>query len=258
MNRLFYFMLIISSILLIGCSKEKNYKVSFQSKTIYVTMKCPSIGIVGINQISYDGFELEDIEKDIFEEIRDRDYSGNYDVYVTLQFKDEYGNYNDSPESVKICTLNGKDVKKYVSYSYFRGKIPFHYSYPWIHDYNVKDDSQEQDQEALEIQKQKKKYKEDIAKYVRLDYYGYDWSLSITNNTDYTIENVTVSYEFSYFDTNELAHKELPGIDAHTFTYIPAHSKQTFFPKSKYKEIKDSYIRDAKIISIRCSALDLE
>lgn len=136
MNRLFYFSLLFSSILLIACSNEKNYKVSFQSGAIYVTMKCPTIGIAEINRVSYDGFEPEDIEKDIFEEIRDRDYSGYYDVYVTLQFEDEYGNYNDSPESVKVCTLSGEDVKKYVDYNHFRGKIPFHYSYPWIHKYD--------------------------------------------------------------------------------------------------------------------------
>ena len=138
MNRFFYFMLIFSSILLIACSKEKNYKVSFQSTTIYVTMKCPSIGIAGINKISYDGFELEDIEKEIFEEIRDRDYSGNYDVYVTLQFKDKYGNYNDSHECVKVCTLNGGEVKKFASFFYFEMEhmIPFYEAYPWNYNYN--------------------------------------------------------------------------------------------------------------------------
>ena len=122
----------------------------------------------------------------------------------------------------------------------------------------VKENSQKQDQEELEIQKQKRKYKEDIAKYVRLDYYGYDWYLSVINDTDYTIESVTVSFGYSYFEPKEFAHKQLQGVDTHTFTYIPAHSKQTFYPQSEYKDIKDSYIRDAKIISIRCSALDLE
>lgn len=121
----------------------------------------------------------------------------------------------------------------------------------------VKEKISKQDQE-LEIQKQKRQYKEDIAKYVRLDYYGYDWSLSIINDTDYTIESVTVSFGYGYFEPKEFAYKQLQGIDTHTFTYIPAHSKQTFYPQSEYKNIKDSYIRDAKIISIRCATLGLE
>lgn len=115
---------------------NKNYKIEFEDSNIYVTMKSPSIGIAGVNRISFDGFEPADIEETIFKMIRHRDYDGDYDVYVTLEFKDKYGNYYDSSTSVKVCTLNGEDVKKYADYSYFRGEIPLEKAYPWNYNYS--------------------------------------------------------------------------------------------------------------------------
>lgn len=120
-----------------ACNQNNdNYNVEFNNGIIHVTMKCPTIGIIGINKVSFDGFTEEDIEKEIFEGIRNRDYSGNYEVYVTLKFKDEYGNYYDSDEKVHVCTLNSEDVKKYSNYNYFKGNANLGESYPWIHNYN--------------------------------------------------------------------------------------------------------------------------
>lgn len=131
------FLLMFFLITLSSCSQfNKNYKVKFEGETIHVTMKSPSIGVVGINRVSFDGFTEEDIEKEIFDEIRYRNYSGDYNVYVTLQFKDEYGNYYDSNEKVHVSTLNGEDIKRYSNYNYFKGKVNLGKSYPWIHNYN--------------------------------------------------------------------------------------------------------------------------
>lgn len=117
---------------------KKNYKVTFKDGSIYITMKSPSIGISGINEVSFDGFTPEEIEEDVFDGIRKKDYSGNYDVYVTLQFKDSHGNYYDSKEKVKVSTLNGDDVKKYASFGYFKGKVHIDKSYSWNHKYSNK------------------------------------------------------------------------------------------------------------------------
>lgn len=128
--------IILSNVLLIACSNNKNYNVEFHGQSIYITMKSPTLGIASLNGVSFDGFTLEDIEKEIFKKIRRRNYSGDYNVYVTLQFLDEYGNYQDSPERVKVCTLNGREVKKYADFFFFRGKIPFYHAYPWNHNYD--------------------------------------------------------------------------------------------------------------------------
>lgn len=120
-----------------ACSgSNKNYRVAFEDGSIYITMKSPSIGISGINEVSFDGFTPEEIEKYIFDEIRKRSYSGDYNVFITLQFKDSYGNYYDSKERVKVSILNGNDVKKYASFGYFKGKVSIDKSYPWNHKYH--------------------------------------------------------------------------------------------------------------------------
>lgn len=122
-----------------SCSSfKKNYRVAIEDGSIYITMKSPSIGISGINEVSFDGFTPEEIEKDVFDEIRKRSYSGDYDVFIILQFKDSYGNYYDSKEKVKVSTLNGNDVKKYAGFGYFRGKVSIDKSYPWNHKYHNK------------------------------------------------------------------------------------------------------------------------
>lgn len=122
-----------------ACSDfKKNYGVAFEDGSIYITMKSPSIGISGINEVSFDGFTPEEIEENVFDGIRKKDYSGNYDVYVTLQFKDSHGNYYNSKERVKVSTLDGDDVKRYANFGYFKGKVSIDKSYPWNHKYHNK------------------------------------------------------------------------------------------------------------------------
>ena len=93
-------------------------------------MHCPSMGIVGVNQVGYDGFTYEEVEKEVFDKIRSSSYNNNYSVFVKLQFKDSYGNYYDG-ESILVTTLNGADVKRYASYSYFRGQTHIADAFPW-------------------------------------------------------------------------------------------------------------------------------
>ena len=120
---------------LFSCANSSNgYTITITDGRIDITMKSPTIGIVGINQVGFDGFTPRDIDREVFNKIRKRSYSGDYSVYVTLKFKDSYGNYYNSSEKVNICILNGADVKKYADFSYFRG-LPIHKSYPWIYNY---------------------------------------------------------------------------------------------------------------------------
>ena len=66
-----------SLLVLSGCEK-KNYNVDIRDGVINVKMHSPSIGIVGINQVSYDGFTYEEVEKEIFDKIRSQSYDGSY------------------------------------------------------------------------------------------------------------------------------------------------------------------------------------
>ena len=92
------------------------------------------MGIVGINEVGYDGFTYEEVEKKVFDKIRSRDYDGNYSVVVTLQFKDSYGNYYDGTP-VTVSSLNASEVKRYASYSYFSGSTHIANAFPWNHKY---------------------------------------------------------------------------------------------------------------------------
>ena len=120
---------ICCTLLLCAC-EQKNYSVEIQDGAIHIQMHCPSIGIVGVNQVSYDGFTYEEVEQEVFDKIRNSSFNGNYFIYVKLQFKDSYGNYYDG-ESKLVTTLNGADVKRYASYSYFRGKTHISDAFPW-------------------------------------------------------------------------------------------------------------------------------
>ena len=117
------------------CSCEsKNYSVEVSDGIVNVKMHSPSMGIVGINQVGYDGFTYEEVEKKVFDKIRSRSYDGNYSIVVTLQFLDSYGNYYDGTP-VKVTSLNASEVKRYASYSYFRGSTHISDAFPWNHKY---------------------------------------------------------------------------------------------------------------------------
>jgi hypothetical protein len=117
------------AIMLSSC-QSKNYKVQISEGDVSVTMHSPTIGIVGINKVGYDGFTLEEVEEEIFDGIRRKGFNGDYNVYVTLQYKDDHGNYYNG-DRVKVSTLNGADVKEYASYSYFRGNAHLYAAFPW-------------------------------------------------------------------------------------------------------------------------------
>ena len=117
------------------CSCEsKNYSVDVSDGIVEVKMHSPTLGIAGFNEIGYDGFTYEEVEEKVFDKIRSRDYDGKYSVVVTLQFKDSYGNYYDGTP-VTVSSLNSSEVKRYASYSYFRGSTHIENAFPWNHKY---------------------------------------------------------------------------------------------------------------------------
>ena len=128
-----FFILVVITLFLLCCISSKNYDVQVDSSNgeVWATMHSPTMGIVTLGQVDFDGFTLEEVEEEIFDGIRHNFfYDGNYDVYVVLQCKDEYGNYYNR-DTVKVSTLNGAEVKKYASYKYFIGKANLSAAFPW-------------------------------------------------------------------------------------------------------------------------------
>ena len=131
----FPFMLLLCSVVLLFCScKKKNYSVDVSDGTVWVKMHSPTMGVVGINRVGYDGFTYEDVEEEVFDKIRSRSFYGDCSVIVTLEFQDSYGNYYDGPP-VTVGSLNGAEVKRYASYWDFNGSSHIADAFPWNHEY---------------------------------------------------------------------------------------------------------------------------
>ena len=118
----------LATLFLTSCGNE-NYSVNVYpgTQTVSVHMKCPS---VGVGLITYPGYEYEDVERDIFDGIRYYAYDGNYQILVTMEFEDEYGNPKNG-ETVNVGSLNAAEVKRYASYHYFKGKTHLERAFPW-------------------------------------------------------------------------------------------------------------------------------
>ena len=107
----------------------QNYDIKKKYNSIYVIMPCPTIGIVGRNEIGFDGFTYKEVEKDLFKMVRSSS-EGNYKIFVILKYKDSYGNYSES-DTTYVSTLNRDDLRKYADYSYFAGKSAIADAFPW-------------------------------------------------------------------------------------------------------------------------------
>ena len=93
----------------------------------------------------------------------------------------------------------------------------------------------------------KKSRKKNIANYVKIIWR--DGSYCIENNTDYTLEKVSVMTSWTQFVNGEIIGYQEP----RQFTYIPAHSKSTSIEYNKY--IMNNM--KGQIYEIKCSALGL-
>lgn len=95
----------------------------------------------------------------------------------------------------------------------------------------------------------KQKIKENIANYVKIGW-G-DGSFWIENNTDYTLDKVSVMITWTQCEYPK--YETLSFQEPRQFTYIPAHSKSTSI---KYNSIRMRNM-DGQIYEIKCSALGL-
>ena len=130
-HKILYLTFAVIAMFMVSC-QSKNYRVQVCSSSsdgqVWVHMRCPTIGFAGINKIAFDGFSYEDVEEEIFDGIRSNSYNGNYEVYVTLEYRDDHGNYHDGDMKL-VSVLNGADVKEYASYTYFHGKSQIQKAY---------------------------------------------------------------------------------------------------------------------------------
>lgn len=101
--------------------------------------------------------------------------------------------------------------------------------------------------DTQKVKKEKNKTKENIANYVKIIWR--DGSYCVENDTDYTLEKVSVMTSWTQFVNGEIIGYQEP----RQFTYIPAHSKSTSIEYNKY--IMNNM--KGQIYEIKCSALGL-
>lgn len=119
-SRIIFLVFIIST--LVACYHGRNYKIDFEDQNIVITIPSPSIGVSARDEISYDGFTLEEVEEDIFNDLRRPWRSGTYKMKLIIKYKNEYGEYSDK-KNILLGNISAEKVKRYVDYSYFIGFI---------------------------------------------------------------------------------------------------------------------------------------
>ena len=111
---------------LISCNSkteaEKKYKILYDKNNISIVIPMPKIGVVRLGETTYDGFTLQDIEKDIFNQLREDKYHGLHNLCLTILFKDKYGNYSEEEEH-SLGNIDADEIKKYADYKYFMNTI---------------------------------------------------------------------------------------------------------------------------------------
>jgi hypothetical protein len=109
-----------------SCSifKSKNYDITYDNNNITITIPMPTFGLVNINDVDYDGFTLEDIEKELYDDFTClfSTKSGTYNIELVIKYRDMYGKFS-SGSTIELGSIDAEEVRKYESYKYFRGTI---------------------------------------------------------------------------------------------------------------------------------------
>ena len=107
--------------LCVSCNKEKPYSLSIQDNRLYITMPHPTIGIVGVNEISWRGVDLDGLTNDIYTTLKKQHLSDIYSIYVKFETTstDKYGNEEKSYKEAFLFEVPVEELKKYKDSKYF-------------------------------------------------------------------------------------------------------------------------------------------
>lgn len=103
-------------------SKEDNvYSLSLEGNNLYITMPHPTIGIVGINEVSWRGVDLDELTNDIYTLLKKQHLSDIYSLYVKFEMTstDKYGNEEKNYRKAFLFEVPVEEVKKYKDSKYF-------------------------------------------------------------------------------------------------------------------------------------------
>jgi len=107
-------------------NRDIDVSIPIAQNNIYITMPRPTVGIVGINQVSYGNSPITKIDDEIYEKFCGWGglfrSDGLYTIILKIKEQNEFGKMYISAEKA-IGTIDPDWVKKFESKQYFRGKV---------------------------------------------------------------------------------------------------------------------------------------
>jgi len=108
-------------ICLFSCKqKSESYTIYWQDNNLCVVMPHPTMGLVELGKVNWNGVELEKVVDDIYNECVQTNKSGNIAVWVRFenQQTDKYGNETMAYEDHAIAIIPLSEARKYQSGKY--------------------------------------------------------------------------------------------------------------------------------------------
>lgn len=100
--------------------KNEAYKMYWNNNMLIIEMPYPTIGVVGINKVSWGKVDVDDLLDDIYENVKSSNYPN---CLVCARFistdKDKYGNkIEEKSELHLLVSINPTEARKYQSGEY--------------------------------------------------------------------------------------------------------------------------------------------
>ena len=128
---LFILILMLSLITSLPLSAQKynrdiDVSIPLAQNNIYIAMPRPTVGIVGINEVSYGNSPITKIDDEIYEKFCGIGgffrSNGIYTIILKIKEQNEFGRMYISSQKA-IGKIDPEWVKKFESKEYFRGKV---------------------------------------------------------------------------------------------------------------------------------------
>lgn len=110
---------VVICLLVESCDTKQNgkiYQISQDNNNLYITMPHPTIGIVGINEVSWRGVDLDELTNDIYTTLKKQHLSDIYSLYVKFETTstDKYGNVEKNYKEAFLFEVPVEEVRKYI------------------------------------------------------------------------------------------------------------------------------------------------
>lgn len=99
---------------------QRPYNIYWQDNNLCVIMKRPTMGIIELGKIDWNGVELDDVVNDIYNECIHSERNGNAVIWIRFENTqtDKYGNETMTYDDYTLNTIPLSEARKYKSATY--------------------------------------------------------------------------------------------------------------------------------------------